>query len=148
MPHDRLLRTMILLGGIFGVVGAGRADFRVCNRASQRLDVALGYPQPPFGWTSEGWWPLAVGQCTTLLQGPLPGRYYYLYATGARGGVWKAPQGQKGGFFCTRNGRFLFRRRNLGTPRLLDCTGAGAQLRQFFKIDTGGAANHVQNLSD
>ncbi|HEU5017650.1 MAG TPA: DUF1036 domain-containing protein [Pseudolabrys sp.] len=148
MPQRCLFKIIILFGWLFGIIGAAQADFRVCNRSSQRIDVALAYPQPPFGWTSEGWWPLAVGQCTTLLRGPLSSRYYYLYATGAHGGVWKAPQDQQGGFFCTRTGRFLFRSRSLEKPRLLDCTGGGAQPRQFFKVDTGGAANHVQKLSD
>lgn len=148
MLIPRLLTAAVLLGGILGVVGAAQADFRVCNQSPQRLDIALAYPQPPLGWTSEGWWSLAVGQCTTLLRSPLSSRYYYLYATGTHGGVWGAPPGQRGGFFCTRTGRFLFHSRSTETPRLPDCAGPGAQTKHFLKVDTGGAASHVQNLRD
>jgi uncharacterized membrane protein len=124
------------------------ARFRVCNHSSQRVDVAFGYPHGHFGWTSEGWWTLHTGECRTIMRGTLSNRFYYLYATGSRGSIWQAPEGQEGGFFCIQRDRFVFHNRNHEKDGVLDCGAGNLQSKQFFKVDTGGAPNHVHNLSD
>ena len=52
----------LILGGFLAVETA-EAGFRVCNRSSQRIDAAFGYPHRQFGWTAEGWWTIQPGKC-------------------------------------------------------------------------------------
>lgn len=147
-----LERAFLVLAAVLTVTlasaGPTWAGLRVCNHSSQRVDVAFGYPHGQFGWTSEGWWTLSAGQCRTVMRGNLSNRYYYLYATGSGGSVWQGPKGQDGGFFCIQRDRFVFPNRNNEKNGVLDCAAARLQTKQFFKVDTGGAPNHVHNLSN
>lgn len=52
----------LILGGILAAETA-EAGFRVCNRSSQRIDVAFGYLHNQFGWNSEGWRTIQPGKC-------------------------------------------------------------------------------------
>jgi uncharacterized membrane protein len=123
------------------------ANFRVCNRSEQRVDVAFGYPHPQFGWTSEGWWTIASGECRTIFQGSLTNRYYYLYATGSAGAVWQGPEGQNGGFFCIQPEKFVFSNSSFVHEGTLNCDHHNLQSRKFILIDTGGLPNHVHTLT-
>lgn len=139
--------TAFLLA-VFAVAEPAEAGFRVCNRSSQRIDVAFGYPHAQFGWTSEGWWVLSPGQCRLVMRGDLTNRFYYLYATGSEGGRWQAQPGQDGGFFCVQSARFVLQNRNFLRGSTLDCGAYNLEGRQFLVVDTRGAANHIHNLRD
>lgn len=132
----------------FALAGPAEAGFRVCNRSGQRIDVAFGYPDKRSGWTSEGWWTIRRGACRRIVREALTGRYYYLYATGSKGGVWQATGNQKGGHFCIRKKRFVLRNRDFVRNGVLDCAAHHLLGRQFLLVDTGGAADHVQDLKD
>ncbi len=133
---------------VFALAGPAEAGLRVCNHSGQRVDVAFGYPHGQFGWTSEGWWVIQPGHCKQIMNGDLTNRYYYLYATGSRGGVWQAKPGQSGGFFCVQHDRFVLQNRNFKRGSVLDCAARNLQGKQFFVVDTQGAPNHVHNLRD
>lgn len=135
------------LAGLLAV-GQAEAGFRVCNRSGQRVDVAFGYPHHQFGWTSEGWWTIEAGNCRTVMNGDLVNRYYYLYAQGAQGGRWQAPESQDGGFFCVQNEAFVFQNRTFQHGNKVDCEEHNLQGRHFFVVDTEGAANHTHTLRD
>jgi uncharacterized membrane protein len=137
----------LILGGILAAETA-EAGFRVCNRSSQRIDVAFGYPHSQFGWTAEGWWTIQPGNCRTVMKGNLTNRFYYLFATGSKGGRWQAPEGQDGGFFCVQSDRFVFQNRNFLHDGKLDCGEHKLQGRHFLVVDTEGASNHIHNLRD
>jgi uncharacterized membrane protein len=147
LKHVPLGLAVLLVAG-FASATPGWAAFKVCNHSKQQVDVAFAYPHTQFGWTSEGWWTLATGQCRTIMKGPLNNRYYYLYATGSKGSIWQAPAGQKGGFFCIQRDRFVLPNRNNQKDGVLDCSLHNLQAKQFFLVDTGGATNHVHNLRD
>jgi uncharacterized membrane protein len=138
--------SLILAG--FALAGPAQAGFRVCNRSGQQIDVAFGYPDRKSGWTSEGWWSIPRGQCHAVAKEALTSRYYYLYATGANGGVWQATGSQKGGHFCIRQKRFVLRNRDYARNGVLDCAAHHLMSRQFLLVDTGGAADHVHDLKD
>ncbi len=141
------IAVCVLLTASLAMASASWAGFRVCNHTPQRIDVAFGYPHQQFGWTSEGWWTIHPGQCRQVMRGNLTNRYYYLYAIGSQGSVWEAPAGQASGFFCIRPGRFVFHNSNYENNGVLTCTGAQVGAKQFFQVDTGGAPNHIHNLS-
>ena len=147
-----LKRVFLALAGlsfaVLALAGPAQAGFRVCNHSSQRVDVAFGYPHPEFGWTSEGWWTIQPDHCKQIMHGDLTNRYYYLYATGSKGGIWQAKPGQDGGFFCVQHERFVLQNRNFQKDNTLDCAARNLQTKQFFIVNTKGAPNHVHNLTD
>ncbi len=138
--------SLILAG--FAVAGPAEAAFRVCNRSGQRVDVAFGYLDKRAGWTAQGWWSIPRGQCREIAKEALTSRYYYLYATGTKGGVWQATGSQKGGHFCIRQKRFVLRNSDSVRNGVLDCAAHKLLSRQFLTVDTGGAADHTHDLKD
>jgi uncharacterized membrane protein len=83
-----------------------------------------------------------------VMHGDLSNRYYYLCATGSKGGIWQAKPGQSGGFFCVQHARFVLQNRNFKKGDVLDCGAYNLQGKQFFIVGTHGAPNHVHNLTD
>ncbi len=113
-----------------------KADFRLCNKTSSRVGIAVGYKDND-GWTTEGWWNLASGACEMLLRGTLVARYYYIYAVDYdRGGEWS---GQA--FMCTRDKEFTIR----GTE---DCLARGYDRTGFFEVDTGEQQSWTVQLTE
>src|SRR5262245_42477871 len=79
------------------------ADFRVCNKSGETVDVAFGYNGGGrTGWIAEGWWTIHPGAgCVTVFGAQLNNRYYYLYAEGSAGTKWDATEtGRIGAPFC------------------------------------------------
>src|SRR3989442_15061680 len=112
------------------------ADFRLCNNASSRVGIALGYKDVD-GWTTEGWWNVSSRSCETLLRGTLVARYYYIYALDYdRGGEWS---GQA--FMCSRDKEFTIR----GTD---NCLARGYDRTGFFEVDTGDQPSWTVQLTE
>jgi uncharacterized membrane protein len=88
-------------------------------------------------WTSIGWWTVTPKACTELLTGPLEARYYYLYATDGAAGTWEGST-----HFCIAPYiKFTVAGR-------ANCSRRGFDRRGFFEVDTGGAADWTQILSN
>jgi uncharacterized membrane protein len=147
MTSKPLLASVVLLTATLVASGECSADFRVCNRSGQRIDVAFGYPHPQFGWTSEGWWTIAPADCRVVYQGSLTNRYYYVYATGSDGGLWQGPDNQNGGFFCVQPEKFVFSNSSFVHEGALNCVHHNLQSRKFILVDTAGKPNHIHNLT-
>ncbi len=77
--HVRLAALFALVMAGTGYAGSAKAEFRVCNGTQNLVGVAIGY-RAKEGWISEGWWQIPANTCTTLIEGELKSRYYYLYA--------------------------------------------------------------------
>ena len=88
-------------------------------------------------WTSEGWWTIAPKACNALLNGPLQGRYYYLYASDGAAGTWEG----KTHFCVAPDKRF----KSVGRG---SCTQRGFDSRGFFEVDTGKKPDWTQSLSN
>jgi uncharacterized membrane protein len=134
---------------LLGAPPVSQASFRVCNHSSQDLSVAVGYNHEDHGWTSEGWWKIEPTKCATVIKGKLEGRYYYVYATGSRGGVWTGRKSQEGGFFCTMPEAFtLHNKAYLKQGNVLDCEARGKKGYRFRSVDTGDYTEFTYNLTD
>ncbi len=112
-----------------GVTGQGTLEsasgFRLCNKTTSRVGVAIGYKDGG-GWTTEGWWNVNAGACETLMGGPLVSRFYYVYAVDYDlGGTW----GGKAAM-CTRDKMFTIK-------GIEDCVVRGYERSGFFEVDTG-----------
>lgn len=100
------------------------ADFRLCNRTTSRVGIAVGYKDGD-AWSTEGWWNVAANSCETLLRGDLVARYYYVYAVDYDlGGEWAGKA-----YMCTREKEFTIR-------GIEDCLARGFDRTGFFEVDT------------
>jgi uncharacterized membrane protein len=105
---------------------AALADFRVCNKTSSRVGIAIGY-KADRDWTTEGWWSIDADRCATILPGPLSSRFYYMYAVDYdQGGEW----GGNTAFLCTQEKEFTI----VGVS---NCVARGYQRTGFYEVDTG-----------
>lgn len=137
-----LLRRSSLLALLCAVfaysfVTAAKADFRVCNKTTSRVGIAIGY-KADRDWTTEGWWTIDAENCATILAGPLVGRYYYMYAIDYdQGGVW----GGNTAFLCTQEKEFTIEGVN-------DCVARGFQRTGFKEVDTQNQESWTVQLED
>ena len=112
------------------------ADFKLCNGTPSRIGVALGY-QDATGWVTEGWWNIPARGCETLLRGPPPSRYMYVYAIDYdRGGEWTGTS-----LMCTGDKSFRIR-------ETTDCEKRGHGRTGFMEVDTGGNRDWTVQFND
>lgn len=103
-----------------------RAGLTFCNDTSVSASVALGYKGAE-GWTSEGWWEVPAGGCTTIYEDDLPLTHYY----------WRATTGDEDFpaqdyYFCTSRKVFTI----VGDT---DCAARGYDREAFSEIVVGSA---------
>jgi uncharacterized membrane protein len=133
-----LLLAVPALAGSFLVASApsAAAKLAVCNKTAHSASLALGFFDGKT-WGSAGWWTVAAGNCTALIEEPLNGRYYYVYAEHHDvGGAWEGDRS-----FCVKPGRFAILSRT-------DCTAQGYEVKRFFQVDTGSSTDWTENLAD
>jgi uncharacterized membrane protein len=127
-----------LIATLLGVtIHPAAARFSVCNKTAHPTSVALGFFNGK-DWASSGWWKIAAGDCTALIEEPLLARFYYVYAKPEDlGGAWEGDRS-----FCVKpDGRFTI----LGRA---DCLAHGYEVKHFFQVDTGNTADWTENLAD
>ena len=143
-PIAARLRAIALFGAAFltTVTGFGlsatsaSAEFRVCNATQTAVGVAIGY-RAKEGWISEGWWQIPPTTCSTLIEGQLQSRYYYLYAEdAARGGRWTGNVNM-----CVADNEFKI-------TGVQDCYARGYQQFGFKEYDTGRQGSWMVQLTD
>lgn len=136
-----LLSTTLLLAGIsaggsFVTASPAKADFRICNDTKSLVGAALGYKEDE-RWISEGWFQVPAETCSSLIEGDLSSRFYYIYAEDAdKGGQWRGDV-----FLCTNEREFKI-------EGVEDCFKRGHIKTGFFEIDTGNRANWMVRLTE
>ncbi len=112
---------------------------RFCNKHTRQVQVAVAWlsgEKTRDGRQiviSKGWYNIQPGQCSTLVKGPLPYRYYYYYAEDASNAVWKGDYP-----VCISEKSF--------TIKDTQC-GSGYKRRGFRQIDTLGRKQLTLNLN-
>jgi uncharacterized membrane protein len=116
--------------------GSAQADFRICNDTESLVGVSLGYREKGI-WISEGWFQIKGESCSSLIEGDLSSRFYYIYAEDSdRGGQWRGDI-----FLCTSEQEFRIQ-------GVEDCFKRGHVKTGFFEIDTGNRANWMVRLTE
>jgi uncharacterized membrane protein len=129
--------TLLLAAALaLGLASPAHAAFNVCNKTGLPVRTAIARFDGT-SWTSEGWWTIAPRACTSLLTGPLQGRFYYLYASDGAAGTWEG----KTHFCVAPDKRF----KSVGRG---DCAKRGFDRRGFFEVDTGKKPDWTQSLSN
>lgn len=98
-----LLGVLTITAGIFSASPARATSWKVCNRSSEDIEVAIVYSAGDArNYISKGWWKLrACGGCAVVYNGNLPIRGTFLRGEGAKGAVWEGDN-----LFCTSESRF------------------------------------------
>ena len=123
-------------GALLSVSASAKADFRICNDTNSLVGAALGYREEG-EWVSEGWFQVPGDSCTSLIEGDLNSRFYYVYAEDAdRGGQWRGDI-----FLCTNDREF----RIVGVK---DCFKRGHVRTGFFEIDTSNRSSWMVRLTE
>ena len=121
---------------VFSDIREAAADFRLCNDTKSLVGAAIGYRKEG-EWVSEGWFQVPAESCTSIIEGDLGSRFYYVYAEDAdRGGQWRGEI-----FLCTSEREF----RIVGVQ---DCFKRGHMKTGFFEIDTGNRASWMVRLTE
>lgn len=116
--------------------GIAKADFRMCNDTKSLVGIALGYREKE-QWITEGWWQIPSETCSSLIEGNLPSRFFYIYAEDAdHGGQWRGDI-----FMCTDDREF----RIVGVQ---ECFTRGFQKTGFFEVDTGDKSSWMVRLTE
>ena len=95
---ERLLAAAACFSGALLLAAPAEAGMTLCNRTADSVSVAVGYRDSARGWTAEGWWSVAVGDCQKLVSRRLTGSDAYLLVDG---GKLPPRRSQSGGWFCT-----------------------------------------------
>jgi uncharacterized membrane protein len=140
----RLLAVAALSAGAVLLAAPAEAGFQLCNKTKDGASVAIGYLDGAKGWTAQGWWSIAPGDCQTLAEGRLAGSTLYLLVDGGR---LPPSKNQSGGWFCTDNSGFVTRNADYSNDtHELICEQAGLKTEQFRAIKLGGD-NVTYNLT-
>lgn len=137
----KLLATSIALTAIstvsmFITPSIAQADFRICNDTKSLVGAALGYKEDE-KWLSEGWFQIPPETCSSLIEGDLNSRFYYIYAEDAdKGGQWRGDV-----FLCTNEREFKI-------EGVQDCFTRGHIKTGFFEIDTENRSNWMVRLTE
>ncbi|MEO0893435.1 MAG: DUF1036 domain-containing protein [Pseudomonadota bacterium] len=105
------------------------AGLEFCNATGQEQSVAIGHLVEGV-WTSEGWWNIEDGDCSSPIEDALLNRYYY-YRAEVPDGVFP-DDGYK---FCVDDRAFTIEGQD-------GCKARGYELAGFKLIDTGDTATH------
>lgn len=121
-----LLLALVSTASVFAVSSPALAWFKVCNKATEKVYVAIAYAVND-AWHSKGWWPLAVGECSTVIDGEsLPNRYYYVHVHGENGRSWGNSDYQ----LCTIKGA------DFELKNAESCSENKGELRNFSEVNT------------
>ncbi len=105
---------------------------QLCNKTKSGASVAVGYFDRDKGWTAQGWWSIAPGDCQSLLPGNLSGSYVYLLVDGGR---LPPSKSQSGGWFCTDDSGFVTYNADYSDKQHgLSCEAAGLKTEQFREL--------------
>ena len=130
-----LTLVMVLTTALLGS-SLAHAELKLCNATPSRVGIAIGY-QDNRGWATEGWWNISAQTCESLLKGPMPSRYIYVYAIDyERGGEWSGDHRM-----CVTDKSFSIRNAK-------NCEDRGYRTGKFYEVDTGQASQCTIRLAD
>lgn len=98
------IATAVLLAW-FALPSAAHADYRFCNRTSYVLDGAIAF-ETESRWASRGWVRILPGECSTVLEGDIGERDYYVFARSIDAHAVRVKYFSGNTQFCTLDGDF------------------------------------------
>jgi uncharacterized membrane protein len=121
---------------VFGTVPQAYAEFRVCNKTSGRIGVAIGVNQGPIRIT-QGWFNIKANTCETPIKEDLKEGPYFIYAVDYdHGGEWGGTD-----LLCVKDREFYIEGNS-------DCYARGFDRLGFRQIATKNLKNWTIDLND
>ncbi len=121
---------------MFSITSQANAEFRVCNKTSGRVGVAIGVQQGPIRIT-QGWFNIKANTCETPIKEDLKEGPYFIYAADYdHGGEWGGAD-----LLCTKDREFYIEGN-------IDCYARGFDRLGFRQIITKGLRNWTLDLND
>ncbi len=116
--------------------GAVHAEFRICNKTTGRIGLAVGVQEGPIRIT-QGWFNVKPNSCETPVRDDLKKGPYFLYAIDYdRGGEWSGAE-----LLCVSDREFYI-------ESAVDCYARGYDRAGFRIIDTKGLKSWTLDLND
>jgi uncharacterized membrane protein len=127
------ITTVLILSGLSL---PAKADFTICNRTAESVDVTAAYVNPNGGFISEGWWTLRpCGGCELVVLSRETSDPHNVFFHGHGGGrVWEGRDR-----FCTKQSAFKI----VGNQ---NCAARGFGVRGFRHV-TSKSGNHTTTLT-
>jgi len=101
-----------------------RAEFTVCNRTLDVVNVALGEEAGGL-FQTEGWWTIGANRCVNVIRDDLANRYVYIYATDVFGNA-----------ILRGSVEMCIDRRHFTIRGIKDCWQRGHIAARFQEVDT------------
>jgi uncharacterized membrane protein len=123
-PNVRFLIAALIPGFVTFLATPARAEFSICNKSLDVLNVAIAYDEDGV-FKTEGWWSVGANRCAEVIRQELLNRYIYVYAEDVFGQA--ATTGDQS--MCIDNKKFVIKGNT-------DCPGRGFVSAFFFEVDT------------
>lgn len=117
-------KAVLVTGGIAFSGLPARAEFSICNKSLDVLNVAVAYDEDGV-FKTEGWWSVGANRCAEVIRTELLNRYIYVYAEDVFGQA--ATTGDQS--MCVDTKRFVIKGNT-------DCPGRGFISAFFLEVDT------------
>ena len=129
-------------------VAPADAQFRVCNKSGENVDVAIAYDGgAKAGFIAEGWFTIRNGRCETVYGRSLNNAFFYLYAEGANGSVWDGEDDDAQGYsFCISRKVFRHFQNRFGDNSEETCQRHNMESKIFFEVEVGDSRRWTQTL--
>ena len=131
------LRFLILALFALGASSTGAlADFRICNRTSARIGLAIGVKEGPI-FITQGWFNMKPNACESPIKDDLKAGPYFIYGVDYdRGGEWSGAQ-----LLCVGDHEFY-------VEGSADCYARGYEKAGFRRVETKGQKNWTLDITD
>jgi uncharacterized membrane protein len=131
-----LTASIVTYSIVFGFQSPIQAEFRVCNKTSGRVGVAIGVQQGPIRIT-QGWFNIKANTCETPIKDDLKEGPYFVYAIDYdHGGEWGGAD-----LLCAKDREFYIEGHT-------DCYARGFDRIGFRQIITKNLKNWTLDLND
>ncbi|MEL6678178.1 MAG: DUF1036 domain-containing protein [Pseudomonadota bacterium] len=120
------LSSMLAAGLWLGGGGPAAAEFSVCNRSFDVLNIAVGAFENGDILRTRGWWTIGPNQCARVIREALPSRFIYVFAKDVFGNPALDGDTQ----LCLAPKRFVI-------DGATDCLIRGYLPGSFLEVDTG-----------
>lgn len=136
ISRSSLLAGALLLGTVLVPAEPSRAEFRVCNKTSARIGLAIGVKEGPIV-ISQGWFNMKPNACNSPIKEDLkPGPYYVYGVDYDRGGEWSGVD-----FMCVSDHEFYVEGGS-------DCYARGYERAGFRRVDTKNQKSWTLDITD
>lgn len=132
---SRVAALFVLMASL-SIASATKAEFRVCNKTTGRVGLAIGVKEGPI-FITQGWFNLKPNSCETPIREDLKSGPYYIYGVDYdRGGEWSGAE-----LLCVGDREFY-------VEGSADCYARGYERAGFRAVNTNAQKTWTLDITD